>query len=412
MKGLLLLLLSVVSLNAATIAHYKFDNGSLDAPLYEMTDSSGNGHHGRVLGKEIFELTSDVPNYPGLDGAALDLRGRLDYAVIPHHRDFAPTGDWTIEFFIKVPQRHQEWGGVTNIAPGASYPSINTNLAYTVLHKQNTNQPTRFGSAWAFHYVPATGQLVFTISRGTNGGQMMVDAADLRGGGWHHIAVVFAASAEYELRLFHNGFQHQSENIGSAPFAWGDGPIYVGAWAAQDPTYSVMDRNFDGMLDEIRFSNSALRTESFVVNFAPFLFAPVPVEANSAFEVEFEAEAGKIYRIEQLDAATGAYTRIGYRVGEGGLMSFFHRGDATAANLRVVPDIENPATVVSYTIHDAIELRFPTDHGQLYQITSCDSLGCANQDSYESDFVLGDGAKMSYFRRAHDGARFYRVERY
>jgi hypothetical protein len=77
-----------------------------------------------------------------------------------------------------------------------------------------------------------------------------------------------------------------------------------------------------------------------------------------------------------------------------------------------VPDIENPTSVVSYTVHDAIELRFPTAPQQLYQITSCDTLGCTNQDSYESDFVLGDGAKMSYFRRAHDGARFYRVERY
>src|ERR1044071_1439149 len=139
MKGLLFLLLTVVSLSAATVAHYKFDNGSLDAPIYEMTDSSGNGHHGRVLGKEIFELTSDVPPYPGVSGAALDLRGRLDYAVIPHHRDFAPTRDWTIEFFIKVPPFHQEWGGVTNIALGSFYPSVNTNVAYTVLYKQNTN---------------------------------------------------------------------------------------------------------------------------------------------------------------------------------------------------------------------------------------------------------------------------------
>jgi hypothetical protein len=412
MKGLLLLLLSVASLNAATIAHYKFDDGSLDAPLYEMTDSSGNGHHGRVLGKEIFELTSDVPAYPGLGGAALDLRGRLDYAVIPHHRDFAPAGDWAIEFFIKVGRSHQEHGGATNVAPGSFYPSVNTNLAYTVLYKQNTNEATRFGSAWAFHYIPGTGQLVFTISRGTGGGEIMVDAADLRASGWHHVAVVYSTGAEYALHMYHNGRPHQSANIGNAPFAWGDGPIFVGAWAAQNENYTVADRNFDGMLDEIRFSDSALSTESFVVNFAPFVYASVAVEANAAFEVQFEAEAGQIYRVEQIDPATGVYTRIGYRVGEGGLKSFFHRGDATAGNLRVVPDVDNAAAVVPFTIHDAIELRFPTEPGQLYQITSCDTLACGNPDSYESDFVLGDGAKMSYFRRAHDGSRFYRVERY
>jgi hypothetical protein len=413
MKGLLfLLVVCVSSLNAATIAHYKFDNGSLDAPLYEMTDSSANGHHGRVLGKELFELTSDVPAYPGVSGAALDLRGRLDYAVIPHHRDFAPTGSWTIEFFIKVGRSHQDHGGATNIAPGSFYPSVNTNEAYTVLYKQNTNEVTRFGSAWAFHYIPETGHLVFTISRGTSGGQMMVDAADLRASGWHHIAVVYSVGAEYSMHFYHNGFLHQSENIGSAPFAWGDGPIFVGAWAAQDDVYSVKDRNFDGMLDEIRFSDSALDTESFVVNFAPYIFASVPVEANAAFEVEFEAEAGKIYRIERIDPATGGYARIGYRVGEGGLKSFFHRGDAAASDVRVVVDSEIVGPAVPFTIHDAIELRFPTAPQQLYQITSCDTLTCSNQESYESDFVLGDGAKMSYFRRAHDGSRFYRVERY
>src|SRR5688572_16736406 len=131
MKGLLALFLTALSLNAGTVAHYKFDNGSTNAPLYVMTDSSGNGHHGRVLGQELFELTSDVPPYPGVTGAALDLRGRLDYAVIPHHRDFAPTGDWTIEFFIKVPHEHQEFGGDTNIA--GHFRFLNTNVSYTIM---------------------------------------------------------------------------------------------------------------------------------------------------------------------------------------------------------------------------------------------------------------------------------------
>jgi len=84
------------------VAHYKFERIAPNSPLYEMTDSSGNGHHGAVVGQELFELSPDVPVYAGVTGEALDLRGRLDYAVIPHHADFAPRADWTIEFFIKV----------------------------------------------------------------------------------------------------------------------------------------------------------------------------------------------------------------------------------------------------------------------------------------------------------------------
>src|SRR5262245_13537312 len=139
-RAFFFLLTTVTSLKAATIAHYKFENTAPNAPLYELTDSSGNGHHGRVLGQELLELTTDIPPYPGVTGGALDLRGRLDYAVIPHHSDFAPSGDWTIEFLIKVGHFHQESGGATNLAPGSFYPSVNTNLAYTILYKQNTNQ--------------------------------------------------------------------------------------------------------------------------------------------------------------------------------------------------------------------------------------------------------------------------------
>jgi hypothetical protein len=403
------LLMTVTSLNAATIAHYKFGNPAPNTPLYELTDSSGNGHHGRVLGQELFELTTDIPPFPGVSDDALDLRGRLDYAVIPHHSHFAPSGDWTIEFFIKVGHFHQESGGATNIAPGFFYPSVNTNLAYTILYKQNTNQPTRFGSAWAFHYVPANGQVVFTMSYGANQGELMVDAADLRGGEWHHIAVVFAASAEYEIRFFHNGFRHQSHNLGNVPFSWGDGPIYVGAWARQNNFFTVPDRNFDGKLDEIRFSNAALDAESFVVNFVP-LFPAIPVEAYRAIELQFEAEAGNIYRIEQIDPATGAYRRLGYLAGEGGLKSFFYRDTFTVpSGFRVVADTENPTAPVPFTTHDAIELRFPTRPGQLYLVVGCDTLRCQHG---QQTFLLGDGAKMSHFQRAADVARFYTVERY
>jgi hypothetical protein len=343
-------------------------------------------------------------------GEALDLRGRLDYAVIPHHSHFNPTGDWTIEFFIKVPPFHQEYGGATNIAPGHFFPTVNTNLAYTILYKQNTNQPDQLGSAWAFHYVPAVGQVVFTLCHGTNRSELMVDSADLRDGEWHHIAVVFAASAAYELRLFHDGFRHQSRNIGNVKFNWGDGPIYVGAWARQNNSFAVEDRNFDGKLDEIRFSNSALEPETFVVNFYP-LVPPIPLEFYRAVELEFQGEAGVIYRVEQRESATGEYKRIGYLVGEGGLNSFFYRPAPRAAPAyRIVRDSATPdGPTIPFTIHKAIELRFPTRPGQLYLVSSTNTL---NGPDAEQTFLLGDGAKMSHFKRAGHNAEYYTVERY
>jgi len=259
--------------------------------------------------------------------------------------------------------------------------------------------------------VPAIGSLVFTISFGADRGEMMTASGDLRDGEWHHIAVVWAASKEYEMRVFQDGFQWQSHNIGNVPFSWGDGPIWIGAWARQDATHSVDDRNFDGMLDEIRFSDAALDANSFVVDFGPFLYPPIQSEAFTAFELQFQAEAGRIYRIEQMDPETGTWEPIGYAHGEGGLKSFYHRRDFFAPpNYRVVRDTPGATEAISFTCFEAIELRFPTEPGQLYLITGCETLNC--QDG-EEIFLLGDGAKMSYFERALPSqSRFYKIDRY
>jgi hypothetical protein len=410
MKGLIffILLCTLAPLHAATIAHYKFESSDVNAPLYELTDSSGRSHHGRVLGQEPFELTTDVPPFPGLSTTALDLRGRLDYAVIPHHSDFAPTGSWTIEFFIKPALFHQEHGGETNIAgPFSEY--INTNVAYTVMYKQNTNEVTKYGYAWAFHYLPARGWVVFTIRYGASDGQTMLVGKDLRDGKWHHVAVVFGTSIENELRLFIDGQNAGSANQhgGNIPISWGTGPIFVGALAREDSQFLVKDRNFDGMLDEIRFSDTALDQSTFLVDYIPIVYAPIPTEVYSAVEIEFQADAGQTYRIEQRTAA-GNWQTLGYLLGEGAVKSFFHRRDQTAPSTYRVLQADTSAAIEP-TSHDAVEVRFPTEHDQLYTINRFEQMP---GESLEQTFILGDGAKFSHFERASTDTSFFKVERY
>jgi hypothetical protein len=411
MKGLLLSLVMVLNcgfVRAATVAHYKFE-ATPNAPLYELTDSSGRGHHGRVLGEEPFEVTTDVPPFPAITTTALDLRGRLDYAVIPHHSDFAPTGAWTIEFFIKPVLFHQDHGGATNVG-GPFATHINTNVAYTVLYKQNTNEVTKYGSAWAFHYLPDKGWLVFTISYGQDLGETMLFAKDLRDDKWHHVAVVFDTAIENEIRVFLDGFKFGSVNQhgGNIPISWGTGPIYIGAFSRQNEFFALTDRNFDGMIDELRFSDAALDTSSFVVDFTPFLSPPIPVEIYSAVEIEFQADAGQIYRLEQQTSA-GAWQTLGYLFGEGAPKSFFHRRDQTSPQIYRVLRDDSSASEITFTQHDGVEIRFPTDHGQLYTIQHGETMPV---DFVDQVFILGDGAKYSHFQRALTAARFYKVERY
>jgi hypothetical protein len=400
----LLLIVNGALVEGATVAHYNFESKGVDAPLYELTDSSGRGHHGMVLGRELFELTSDVPDFPGLNTGALDARGRLDHAVIPHHPDFASTNEWTIEFFIKAGFAHRDSGGVTNIVGGSHYQFLNTNLSYTILAKHNTTEPTKYGSAWAFHYQPAQGWVVFTISYGSDKGEVLLAARDLRDGEWHHIAVVFKQGVENELGLYVDGFNTSSINQhgGNIPISWGTGPIYVGAWARQDSSFDVIDRNFDGMLDEIRFSDVALDERSFVVDFTPYLYGPIPVEFYAATEVQFEAAAGKHYRIEETEGKV-----LGYAVGEGGRATFFHRGNIPASSIKVI-EIESGSARNFETLR-AVEIRFPSEPGQLYRVFSSESLG--SQEGKE-DYLLGDGAKMSHFERVLGASRYFHVQRY
>ena len=69
----LLLAGAVIPARAGTVAHYKFERTAPNSPLYEMTDSSGNGHHGAVVGQELFELGRDITH---VDMQALNVRRR------------------------------------------------------------------------------------------------------------------------------------------------------------------------------------------------------------------------------------------------------------------------------------------------------------------------------------------------
>ena len=129
-----------------------------------------------------------------------------------------------------------------------------------------------------------------------------------------------------------------------------------------------------------------------------------------AFELQFEAEAGKIYRIDNGNSESGGWT-LGYVVGEGELKSFFHRRDFfSPPNYRVVPVGEAAAAPVSFAKFEAIELRFQSEPNQLFLIKRCETLNCLNA---EEVYLLGDGAKMSYFERAvPNQSRYYTIERY
>jgi hypothetical protein len=173
--------------------------------------------------------------------------------------------------------------------------------------------------------------------------------------------------------------------------------------------FSERDRNFDGFIDEIRFSDAALDGESFVGNFK---FGPVEVEIYSAVEIRFPTENGALYRVEaRAENEPSVWEEAGSVLGSGDPKSFFIRAEDTERLFRVSLDAPTPAPLpLSVEVFNAAEVRFPTDNGQLYQLDWTERL---DGNWNELTFILGDGAKKSYFERLTGGqSRFYQVIRY
>ena len=96
---------------------------------------------------------------------------------------------------------------------------------------------------------------------------------------------------------------------------------------------------------------------------------------------------------------------------KGATNAFFIREKAPGGEYRVVIHAEEGATaVLPSEKFEAIEVRFPTEDGLLYQITLSATIGHSLE---ELVFLLGDGAKQSYFERIVNGeARFFEVYKY
>ena len=402
--------LSIPAVEAGTVALYQFETSEPDRPMQRLIDTSGKGHHGRVIGREPFEVTTDGPPFANVTRTALDARGQGDYAIIPHDSDFAPTGDWTIEFFIKPAVFHHEYGGARNIA--GNYAHLNSNLSYTIIAKPVSTQPTLCGAAWAFHYQPANGYVVATISYGNDRGETLLAGKDMRDGEWHHIAMVYKTSIENEVSLFVDGHLTTSINQhgGNHPIPFGEGPVHVGAFSGQNNQSTEVDRNFDGFLDEIRFSDAALGPTEFLADLAP---RDVQPEIHKAIELNFQTGDNELYRIEWSQDGN-AWEELGHVLGDGKEKSFHDRSEGAGRTYRVVPAAQQPndpnPNPLPFFLHKAAEIRFPTDDDQLYRIVWTSDF---YSDAGGEAFVLGDGGKVSYFDRISQAdRRFYTVHRY
>lgn len=269
MRAFLLLLTFFLGANAGAItgqgagpttvglvAHYTFDGDFTDA----TGDSNNNG------------IASGVPEFGcGVEGSALALNGGNDFVRIPGgntnnvNREF-DSEDFTLSFYFK---------------------SIGVNGTQYLVAKRDTNcNNLQF---FSIRYAPLTRTVSVTLQQ--NNQQARVDYRINNGDCWQHLVVV---RAENRVRLYVNAVEVGEAGTSSRVDVDNNGEFLIGSTACR----SNGEVPFDGLIDEVRIYNRALRQSEvrslytapdriITENQLVFLGESLPVELNSNCGITF-----------------------------------------------------------------------------------------------------------------------------
>lgn len=196
------------------VAWWKFDDGSGRI----ATDSSGNGHDGKLVG--------DTNWVNGVAGGALAFDGDGDYVDVGKDPDFDITRQITIAAWIKVNSFDREWQAIV----------------------------TKGDRAWRLQRNWDKNTLEFACSGlvvpGTSWGQIF-GTTNVNDGHWHHVAGVYD---EEKLCLYVDGkLDASAEAPGNIRV--NEEPVYIGG------NSQMPNRYWNGLIDDVRVYSYALSAE-------------------------------------------------------------------------------------------------------------------------------------------------------
>ena len=285
--GIFALVFVCSSVTAQTIAYYHFD-GVAGSNATTLIDSGPSNLTGTVQGPAVFA--------PGVLGNCLDLSGDSNYGQIPNSANLILTNDWTIEFFFKANLPFHIYG-----FPG------------TMVNKLFTPNVGNFLSSYVCLFAD-TGQVVGQISFSESYGIDLVSPSQVNfaDGNWHHYALTCkVGQTNTAFSLFVDYSLVDSATNSFPPIVWANYPVYVGAGNfpnGQDN--GPFRRNFDGQIDELRFSRTALQPSQFIA--APYTNATASITAISgAVKLSGPTQTNHIYQLQsRTDLRSGNWTNL------------------------------------------------------------------------------------------------------
>jgi len=285
--GIFALVFAYTTVTAQTIAYYHFD-GVASSNATTLTDSGPSNLNGTVQGPAVFA--------PGVLGNCLDLSGDSNYGQIPNSANLTLTNDWTIEFFFKANLPFHVYG----------YPPA-------LVTKLFTPNAGNYLSSYVC-FMTESGQVVSQISFSESSGIYLISPSqvNIADGNWHHVALtckIGQTSTTYSLFVDYSLVASASDAF--PPIAWANYPVYVGAGNfpnGQDN--GPYRRNFDGQIDELRFSSIAMQPSQFIA--APSTNATATITAiPGAAKLSGPTEINHIYQLQsRTDLGSGNWTNL------------------------------------------------------------------------------------------------------
>jgi hypothetical protein len=165
-----------------------------------------------------------------------------------------PTGDFTVEAFFKGDLPYNGFGTENGHA--------------MIALKRWTSTPMNYMSTWELAVNLSTGRPVAGISFGGGTGQTLSGLASVLDGAWHHIALVYdkdASGNSDAMSLYLDGVLQSQSSYAMPAIATGNQNLYIGAgnFFGESPGSSFRS-NFDGWIDELRISDTALSVAQFL----------------------------------------------------------------------------------------------------------------------------------------------------
>ena len=243
--------------NGSTIGYWQFDDGTIGDPAGTLVSELNSPALDGTAGD--YNASGSIPVYdvstPGLqiaDGVGGTIFNSSNTSSLEFDRTDAGT------------TTNSNNGGSITVADPGGVDSILKPTSFTVeafvrLGEQSdwaniVSKTKSGGTSWMMD-VNSNGTLRARFDNATTSNQNFATSAFLRDGEWHHVAMTFDGSTN-AIGLYMDYSQVGSATL-SGSLEYSDSPLMMGAGGG--------GRAYDGLLDEVRLSDTVLTTDQFLV---------------------------------------------------------------------------------------------------------------------------------------------------